>query len=127
MFKDEGRIDKKTRKKEGTTTIVNSINPDPYSIPLTQDVLSNQQTSHNSSIDSFESISSLSSLGSEIRRVRTLPIPQNLFYLGMMHGSIPEEERECIDDVDVKKAVPCDLKGEFWTNALKRADTLGNK
>ncbi len=81
--------------------------------------LSNQQTSHNSSIDSFESISSLSSQGSEIRRVRTLPIPQNLFYIGMQHQAIPEEDKE---DVDIEKAVPCRLKEEFWFDALKRAE-----
>ena len=81
--------------------------------------LSNQQTSHNSSIDSFESISSLSSQGNEIRRVRTLPIPQNLFYIGMKHQPIPEEEKE---EVDIEKAVPCSLKEEFWFDALKRAE-----
>jgi hypothetical protein len=92
---------------------------EPVVVPMPEG-LSYQQTSQNSSIDSFESFSSLSSHGTEIRRVRTLPIPQNLFYVGMQHQTNPEEDK---NDIDIRCAMPCSLREEFWFDALKRAES----
>ena len=120
MYKEEGRIEKKKRKKDSDCAVLVDTKHVAFAPEFCNQLTSHNTSSHNSSKDSFESIGSLGSMGSEIRRVRTLPIPHNLFYLGLKQESIPEEEV----NADIRLAVPCDLKGEFWLNALQKAEEM---
>ena len=73
----------------------------------------------NSSIDSHES--STLKMDDEIRRVRTIPIPQNLFLLGLQHKSTYESEEE-YKEVRVDSATSFSLNNEFWIYAFVKAE-----
>ena len=76
-------------------------------------------SSINSSIDSHENSSA--KMDDDIRRVRTLPIPQNLFLLGLQHKSTFESEEEH-KEVRVESASQFSLNNEFWIDALIKSE-----
>ena len=60
-------------------------------------------------------------MDNEIRRVRTLPIPDNLFFVGLTHKNTQESNAEQ-KEMSMESATPFDLGKEFWIEALLKSE-----
>ena len=108
MYKDEGRIEKKKRKRNFITPFVTT------ELPIVS------EGDYHQASDSSKSINSISLLGTEIRRVRTLPVPPNLYLKGMRQEQTTKEIKKV--EFDIEHAEKYQLSSTFWLSAISRME-----